>query len=70
MREGSLDNFRARKLISHNQIINGFSKSTSPQNFQLIVFMCNSKQQVDDVVGGVIVKNYSIDTSCEMQAVL
>jgi len=48
--------------------LNGFRKSTSPQNRQLIVLMGNSKQEGENIVGELTFQNHSIDTFCEIRS--
>ena len=40
------------EFIAHNALLIGFRNTTPPQNRQLIVLISNSKQYVDDMVGG------------------
>jgi hypothetical protein len=42
-------------LISHNVFMNWFRKPTLPPNRQLDISISNSKQKVDDFVGGLTV---------------
>ena len=43
-----------------------FRKSTPSQNRQLDILISDSKQYVDDFVGGLTFQNSSINTFCEM----
>ena len=56
-----------KQLLSHRI---SFKMSTPPQNCQLIVWISNSEQKVDDFVGQLTLWNQLINTLCKISWVL
>ena len=48
--------------------LNGYSKSTPPQNRRITVSISDSQQQVDDFVAELTFQNHLINAFCEIRA--